>query len=100
MSIRIVAVEANGTVTAKVIVPHPNESGRRKDDQGVFVPANFVTEASATLDGAPLFAMQLGPSVSKNPFLQFRFKGKKGEKLKVSLKDNKQKAYAAETVVK
>jgi len=100
MSVRIVAIEAQGTVTAKVIVPHPNESGRRKDEQGNFIPANFVTEASGTLNGASLFTMQLGPSVSKNPFLQFRFKGKKGDKLKVSLKDNKQKTYEAETVVK
>ncbi len=100
VQVRIVATEAAGVVTAKVIVPHPNESGRRKDELGNLVPAHFVTEAQGRLNGVALFEMQLGPSVSKNPFLQFRFKGKKGDKLNVVLLDNKQNSFEAETVVK
>ncbi|RDD31252.1 thiosulfate oxidation carrier complex protein SoxZ [Prosthecochloris sp. ZM] len=98
--VRIVATEVAGVVTAKVIVPHPNESGRRKDELGNLVPAHFISEAKGSLNGTALFEMQLGPSVSKNPFLQFRFKGGKGDTLNVVLLDNRQNSFAAETVVK
>ncbi|ARM30030.1 thiosulfate oxidation carrier complex protein SoxZ [Prosthecochloris sp. HL-130-GSB] len=99
-SVRIVAVENQGVASAKVIIPHPNESGRRKDEQGNLVPAHFITEATAALNGAELFSMQLGPSVSKNPFLQFRFRAGKGDRLSVVCRDNKQNSYTAETVVR
>ncbi|MBF0586017.1 thiosulfate oxidation carrier complex protein SoxZ [Prosthecochloris sp. N3] len=99
-AVRIVAVENGGVATAKVIVPHPNESGKRKDEQGNLIPAHFITEAEGALNGSELFVMQLGPSVSKNPFLQFRFKAAKGDTLKVRLKDNRQNSFEAETVVK
>ncbi|NTV06531.1 MAG: thiosulfate oxidation carrier complex protein SoxZ [Chlorobiaceae bacterium] len=98
-SVRIFAREESGTVQVKVIIPHPNESGTRKDEQGNLVPAHFIKEGAISLNSNPLFEIQLGPSVSKDPFFQFRFAGKKGDMLHVSFLDNKDVHYVAETVV-
>jgi len=98
-SIRVLAREESGIVQLKVIIPHQNESGTRKDDQGIIVPAYFVREGSITLNGEHLLDIELGPSVSKDPFLQFRFSGKKGDALKVAFLDSRNELFAAETVV-
>ena len=98
-SIRILASEENGIVSVKVIIPHPNESGTRKNEQGFVVPAYFVREGSVTLNGDSLFVIELGPAVSKDPFLQFRFTGKKGDVLKVVFLDNHGGLFEAETIV-
>ncbi len=98
-SIRVLAREEFGIVQLKVIIPHQNETGTRKDEHGVIIPAYFVREGSVTLNGAPLLDIELGPSVSKDPFLQFRFPGKKGDALKVAFLDSRNELFASETVV-
>ena len=98
-SLRIIAREENGTILVKVIIPHPSESGLRKDEQGNTVPAHFIMEGSVTLNGVPVVALELGPAVSKDPFLQFRFKGKKGDTVNVIFLDNHNEQFTAETVV-
>jgi sulfur-oxidizing protein SoxZ len=98
-SVRIAAREESGIVTAKVIIPHPSESGARKDESGNIVPAHFIKTGTVTLNGSPLLDIQLGPAVSKDPFLQFRFKGVKGDILKVLFHDSGNDQFAAETRV-
>ncbi|MGB7511819.1 MAG: thiosulfate oxidation carrier complex protein SoxZ [Pelodictyon phaeoclathratiforme] len=98
-SVRIFAREESGIVHVKIIIPHPNESGSRKDEQGNLVAAHFIKEGAVFLNGKPLFDIQLGPSVSRDPFLQFRFSGKKGDIVKVSFIDNKDEHFVADTVV-
>ncbi|MCF8216336.1 MAG: thiosulfate oxidation carrier complex protein SoxZ [Chlorobium sp.] len=96
---RILATESGGIVSVKVIIPHPNESGSRKDESGSIVPANFVKEGMVMLNGKPLLELQLGPSVSKNPFFQFKFAGKKGDKLSLRFLDSSNQEYSAEAAV-
>lgn len=98
-TLRILAREENGTVLAKVIIPHPNESGTRKDEQGNVIAAYFIREGTIALNGSPLLDIELGPSVSKDPFLQFRFTGKKGDRLQVSFLDNRGFQFFADAVV-
>ena len=99
-SIRLFAKEDSGIVLVKVIIPHPNESGSRKDDFGALIPAHFIKEGVVSLNGEPLLQLQLGPAVSKDPFLQFRFKGKRGDQLKLIFTDSRAEQFVAETVVK
>jgi sulfur-oxidizing protein SoxZ len=98
-SIRIFAREVSGAVHAKVIIPHPNESGARRDENGILIAAHFIKEGAVSLNGNPLLDLQLGPSVSKDPFFQFKFTGKKGDLLRVSFLDNKGVTFVAEAVV-
>ncbi|MBT9487156.1 MAG: thiosulfate oxidation carrier complex protein SoxZ [Rubrivivax sp.] len=88
--IRIRAKLADGNADVRVLMSHPMESGARKDASGKLVPALYITDVSATLNGSrTVLSAQWGVAVSQDPFLWFRFGGAKaGDKLAVSWKDN------------
>jgi sulfur-oxidizing protein SoxZ len=79
-----------GEVTeVKVIISHPMETGRKKDDFGVLIPAYFIQLVTATLNEKPVVEMQWGTGISKNPYLTFHLKGAKvGDKVAVTWHDN------------
>ncbi|MEP7154294.1 MAG: thiosulfate oxidation carrier complex protein SoxZ [Betaproteobacteria bacterium] len=77
-------------VVVKVLMAHEMETGLRKDSAGKTIPAWFIQNVSATHNGKTVLSAQWGPSVSKNPFLEFRFSGgKAGEKVIVTWTDNR-----------
>src|SRR5512137_1460346 len=83
-------VGADGVTEVKVLMSHETETGQRKDAAGKTIPAWFIQEVTAQLNGKPVLTAQWGPSVSKNPFLQFSVKGAKaGDKVSVTWVDNK-----------
>lgn len=87
---RIRAQAAGDKATVRVLMSHEMETGQRKDSSGKVIPAWFIQEVSASLNGKVVMTAQWGPSVSKNPFLQFAIKGAKaGDKVSVSWVDNK-----------
>ena len=87
---RIRAQASGDKATVRVLMSHEMESGQRKDAAGKTIPAWFIQEVTATLNGKVVMTAQWGPSVSKNPFLQFAIKGAKaGDKVSVSWTDNK-----------
>ena len=87
---RIRAQAAGDKATVRVLMSHEMESGQRKDASGNTVPAWFIQEVTASLNGKPVLTADWGPAVSKNPFLQFTVKGAKaGDKVAVTWKDNK-----------
>ncbi|MEK7346387.1 MAG: thiosulfate oxidation carrier complex protein SoxZ [Pseudomonadota bacterium] len=87
---RIRAQASGGKATVRVLMSHEMESGQRKDAAGKLVPAWFIQEVTATLNGKPVLSAEWGPAVSKNPFMQFAIKGaKSGDKVAVTWKDNK-----------
>ena len=87
---RIRAQAAGDKTTVRVLMAHEMESGQRKDAAGKIIPAWFIQEVSAQLNGKTVLTAQWGPSVAKNPFLQFVVKGAKaGDKISVSWVDNR-----------
>lgn len=87
---RIRAQMAGDKATVRVLMSHEMETGLRKDSAGKAIPAWFIQEVSATLNGKPVMRAEWGPSVSKNPFLQFSVKGAKpGDKIAITWTDNK-----------
>ena len=87
---KIRASVVGDSTEVKVLMSHEMETGQRKDSAGKVIPAWFIQEVSATHNGKPVLSAQWGPSVSKNPFLQFTLKGAKaGDKVAVSWLDNK-----------
>jgi len=87
---RIRATARDGLVNVKVLMSHEMETGQRKDSAGNLVPAHYIRQVSATYQGKAVLAAQWGPAVSKNPYLEFSFKGgQKGEKIAVTWEDNK-----------
>ena len=87
---RIRAQAAGDKATVRVLMAHEMETGLRKDSAGKTIPAWFVQQVTAQHNGKLVMSAQWGPSVSKNPFLQFNFKGAKaGDKISVTWVDNK-----------
>ena len=87
---RIRAQAAGDKTTVRVLMAHEMETGQRKDAAGKVIPAWFIQEVSAQLNGKTVLTAQWGPSVAKNPFLQFVVKGAKaGDKIGVSWVDNR-----------
>ena len=66
-----------GLVEVKVLMSHPMETGRKKDDFGQLIPAHFVQLVTATLNGKTVLEAQWGTGIAKNPYLTFRLKGAK-----------------------
>ena len=84
----------------RVLVSHEMESGQRRDAAGKVIPAWFIQTISASHNGKPVMSAQWGPAVSKNPFLQFSFKGgKAGDKVAVSWVDNRGDKRTDEAVI-
>jgi sulfur-oxidizing protein SoxZ len=84
---RIRAQMAGDKATVRVLMSHEMETGQRKDSAG-------------KINGRPVLTAQWGPSISKNPFLQFSVKGAKaGDRIAVRWKDNKGDSRTDEATV-
>ena len=84
------AQAAGDKTTVRVLMSHEMETGQRKDSAGKPIPAWFIQEVSAALNGKVVMTAEWGPSVAKNPFMQFNVKGAKaGDKITISWVDNK-----------
>ena len=87
---KIRAQAAGDKATIRVLMSHEMESGQRKDAAGKTVPAWYIQEVEARLNGKTVLTAEWGPAISKNPFLQFVVKGAKaGDKIAIQWKDNK-----------
>ncbi|GAC1479997.1 MAG: thiosulfate oxidation carrier complex protein SoxZ [Steroidobacteraceae bacterium] len=97
---KIRATLSGDKVDVKVLMAHEMETGFRKDAAGVTVPAHYIQVVTATCNGKTVLTMQWGPSVSKNPFLAFRFGGaKQGDKLSITWLDNKGETRTDEAAI-
>ena len=97
---RIRAQAQGDKTTVRVLVSHEMESGQRRDAAGKLVPAWFIQSINATWNGKTVMNAQWGTAVSKNPFIQFAFKGgKAGEKVVVSWVDNHGDKRSDEAVI-
>ena len=97
---RIRAQAGGEKTTVRVLMSHEMETGQRKDSAGAIVPAHFIQSVTAVHNGKTVLAAQWGPAVSKNPFLEFNFKGgQKGEKIQITWTDNKGDKRTDEAVI-
>jgi sulfur-oxidizing protein SoxZ len=97
---RIRAQAQGDKTTVRVLVSHEMESGQRRDAAGKVVPAWFIQSINATWNGKTVMSAQWGTAVSKNPFIQFAFKGgKAGDKIVVSWVDNHGDKRSDEAVI-
>ena len=97
---RIRAQAAGDKATVRVLMSHEMETGQRKDAAGKTIPAWYIQEVSARHNGKTVLTAEWGPSVSKNPFLQFSVKGAKaGDKITITWKDNRGDSRSDEAVV-
>ncbi|MGO4329679.1 thiosulfate oxidation carrier complex protein SoxZ [Cupriavidus sp. 2TAF22] len=87
---RVRAAENGGVVDVKILMKHDMETGQRKDANGKTIPAWHIQSVTVQCKGKDVFQAQFGPAVSKDPFLNFKFKGgAKGDKVTVTWIDNR-----------
>ena len=99
-NMRMSAKLKGGITEEKMIVNHPMETGRKKDDFGMLIPAHFIQLVVVTLNGKPVFESQMGTGIAKNPYLTFRLKDAKvGDKLETNWVDNLGETGLGETLV-
>ena len=96
---RIRATEKDGIVDVKVLMRHDMETGQRKDASGKTVPAWFITHLNVKAQGRDVFNANFGSAISKDPFLIFKYKGSKGDKLSVTWVDTKGEKRTDEILV-
>lgn len=97
---RIRANVTGDTVEVKVLIRHDMETGQRKDAAGKAVPAHFIQTLVAKWNDKVVLDAEMGTSISKDPFLSFKFKGgAKGDKVTVSWTDNKGDSRTDEAVI-
>jgi sulfur-oxidizing protein SoxZ len=87
---RIRAQVQGDRTTVRILMAHEMESGQRKDAAGRTIQAWFIQEVLVQHAGRTVLAAQWGAAVSKNPYLQFSFKGgKAGDRISVSWTDSR-----------
>ncbi|GAB3402892.1 thiosulfate oxidation carrier complex protein SoxZ [Massilia agilis] len=97
---RIRASASGDVVEVKVLMRHDMETGQRKDAAGNVIPAHFIQKLVAKCNDKVVLDCLLGTSVSKDPFLSFKFKGgKQGDKVSINWVDNTGDSRTDETVV-
>lgn len=88
--------------TVKALIPHPMETGLRKDPiTGEMVPMHFIHHVVALHNDKPVLDAQWSRSVSKNPFLEFRVRGvQAGDRITITWEDNRGATGRGETIIK
>jgi sulfur-oxidizing protein SoxZ len=87
---RIRAQANSGKAVVRVLMQHEMETGQRRDAAGKVIPAWHITQVQAAHNGKPVLSADWGPSISKDPFLQFSIKGAKaGDKVAITWTDNR-----------
>jgi sulfur-oxidizing protein SoxZ len=102
VAIKAKAKLSGDIVDVKVLMKHPMETGQRVDSKTKEkIPAHHINEVDCTWNGEVVFHANLGPAVSKNPYLSFKLKGPKaGDTLQLSSIDNKGETDSGEVAVK
>ena len=100
-TIKVRATLQGDITDVRALMTHIMETGLRKDPaSGQVVPAHFIRQVVATLNGKTVVEAQWGPSVSKNPVLGFRVKGARaGDKIVIKATDNKGETLSGEASV-
>lgn len=98
-TIKLRTKEKGGKVQVKALITHPMDTGLQKSKKGEKIPAHYITEVVVESNGKTLLTAEWTGSVSKNPFLSFNYAGAKGDKVKLTWKDNQDKTDSIEKEV-
>ena len=58
-------------ITIKTLISHKMESGQRKDKDGNVIPRSIINKFTCEFNGQVVFACDIEPAISANPFFEF-----------------------------
>src|SRR3546814_1960775 len=65
---------AGEVITIKTLINHSMESGQRKDKEGKVIPRQIINKFTCAFNGTPVFACDIDPAISANPYFEFSAK--------------------------
>jgi sulfur-oxidizing protein SoxZ len=83
-------------VEVKALATHEMESGQRKDKDGNVLPRKILNKFTCSVNGKEVFAADLEPAISANPFLQFRFRAEESGPVVLTWTDDDGSTVAVE----
>ncbi len=70
-------IRVGEVIEIRSLISHIMETGQRRDQAGAIVPRDIIRRFEARFDGELVFAMDLAPAISANPYIAFPFKVEK-----------------------
>lgn len=99
--VKIRAKIKDGVVQVKSLMPHPMETGTRRDPDGNLVPAHYIKDVTCYKNGEQVVKAHWGPAVSKDPYFAFKVKNAApGDVIKIDWVDNLGETSSGEVVLK
>lgn len=101
MRLRIDPSVNNQPATATLNIRHPMRTGLQRDlvSQG-FVPAYYIQKIIARYNAEPIMTVDLGISISEDPYLKFSFVPAGGGSLEIEASDNEGHIFTHQLAVK
>ncbi len=91
----------DGVAEVKSLMPHPMETGTRRDPEGELIPAHYIETVTCFKNDEQIMQAHWGPAVSKNPFFAFKVKDSKpGDTIRITWTDNLGEQGSGELVLK
>jgi sulfur-oxidizing protein SoxZ len=94
------SASAGEVITIKTLINHKMESGFRKDKKGNLIPQQIINKFTAEFNGKPVFAADVRPAVSANPYFQFTAKVPESGTFKFTWVDDDGTIYTEEKSIK
>ncbi|MDH3581832.1 MAG: thiosulfate oxidation carrier complex protein SoxZ [Hyphomicrobiales bacterium] len=83
-------------IEIKTLISHKMETGQRKDRKtGETIPRNIINKFVANFNGNQVFAMDIDPAVSANPYIKFNMKAETSGEFEFTWVDDDGKKYTA-----
>ena len=100
-TIRIQARLLGDVTEVQALIKHPMDSGFAKDADGKLIPAHYIETLSFEHNGKLVFSADWGPTVARQPYVKFSFKGgKAGDTVTAQWIDNKHAVDSSKTQIK
>ncbi len=90
-SIKIKSKTQDKLTLLRILIEHPMETGRRKDEvTGQLIPAHYIDRLSVFHNGNALLDGKLSTAIAKNPYISLRLhEAQPGDRIKVRWTDNR-----------
>lgn len=99
-AMRIRARLREGLAEVQLLMPHPMETGMRREGGGEPAAAHHITRVQASVGDRLVFGAHLSIAMARDPLLTFRFRGARaGERLRVAWTDNRGLKRVDEAVI-
>ena len=87
---------AGEVIVIKTLISHDMESGQRKDKEGNTIPRKIINKFTCEFNGQTVFACDLDPAISANPYFEFSAKVPESGTFKFTWVDDDGSVYTDE----